>query len=270
MPVIDNLAPMDCTSEQMSISCSKNQLLPTSHSDTLSVEQPVSKIKTSVSEVSDSFSGTDKLCGWGNFRPFCLQNFRTPQWVLFWLCWAGALQGLIVNGFINVVITTIEKRYELKSTETGLIAGSYDIASFLCLIPVSYLGGSRSKPFFIGSGLIILAFGSLIFSLPYFLAGPYTFSQEQDFHCHSGLASLNYSISCSKEDSSLSNYKYVFFIGQLLHGAGAVPLYTLGCTFIDENVTTKMSSMYLGLYSHVFTCFIHYENIQYFLVIAAL
>lgn len=247
MSGIDNLAPMDCsTPERLSVSCSKNHLLPTSYSDTLSIEQPVSKIKSSASEISDSFSGTDKLCGWGNFRPFCLQNFRTPQWVLFWLCWAGALQGLIVNGFINVVITTIERRYELKSTETGLIAGSYDIASFLCLIPVSYFGGSRSKPFFIGSGLIILAFGSLVFSLPYFLAGPYTFSQEQDFHCNTELSTLNYS--CSEQDSSLSNYKYVFFIGQLLHGAGAVPLYTLGCTFLDENVSTKMSSMYLGLY----------------------
>ncbi|XP_054719355.1 LOW QUALITY PROTEIN: solute carrier organic anion transporter family member 4A1-like [Uloborus diversus] len=215
------------------------------------MEQPMSKVKgsiTSVSEMSDSFTQSDKLCGWGTFRPFCLQNFRTPQWVLFWLCWAGALQGLIVNGFINVVITTIERRYELKSTETGLVAGSYDIASFLCLIPISYLGGSRSKPFFIGSGLVILAFGSLVFSLPYFLAGPYTFSQEQDFLCHPGLYTLNYSVTCSPKDSALSNYKYIFFLGQLLHGAGAVPLYTLGCTFIDDNVSTKMSSVYLGIF----------------------
>lgn len=51
---------------------------------------------------------------------------------------------MVVNGFINVVITTIERRFGLKSSETGLIAGGYDIASFLLLVPVSYLGG-RSK-----------------------------------------------------------------------------------------------------------------------------
>jgi len=53
-----------------------------------------------------------------------------------------------VNGFVNVVITTIERRFGLKSSETGLIAGGYDIASFFLLVPVSYLGGraKASKP----------------------------------------------------------------------------------------------------------------------------
>lgn len=55
---------------------------------------------------------------------------------------------MVVNGFINVVITTIEKRFGLKSSETGLIAGGYDIASFFFLVPVSYFGGrsQASKP----------------------------------------------------------------------------------------------------------------------------
>lgn len=55
---------------------------------------------------------------------------------------------MVVNGFVNVVITTIERRFGLKSSETGLIAGGYDIASFFLLVPVSYLGGraKASKP----------------------------------------------------------------------------------------------------------------------------
>lgn len=61
------------------------------------------------------------------------------------------VSGMVVNGFINVVITTIERRFGLKSSETGLIAGGYDIASFLLLVPVSYLGGraKASKPRYI-------------------------------------------------------------------------------------------------------------------------
>lgn len=51
-----------------------------------------------------------------------------------------ALSGMVVNGFVNVVITTIERRFGLKSSETGLVAGGYDIASFLCLVPVTYFG----------------------------------------------------------------------------------------------------------------------------------
>lgn len=33
-------------------------------------------------------------CGWYWFRPIYLQKFRTAKWALFWLCWAGAMQGM--------------------------------------------------------------------------------------------------------------------------------------------------------------------------------
>ncbi|RVE54522.1 hypothetical protein evm_001007 [Chilo suppressalis] len=36
-------------------------------------------------------------CGWGLFRPKWLQRFRTAKWALFWLCWAGAIQGMTYN-----------------------------------------------------------------------------------------------------------------------------------------------------------------------------
>lgn len=39
---------------------------------------------------------------------------------------------------------------------------------------------------------------------------------------------------------------YLFILAQLLHGVGAAPLFTLGVTYIDENVSKKMSSIYLG------------------------
>ncbi|KAG1659415.1 Solute carrier organic anion transporter family member 4C1 [Nymphon striatum] len=48
--------------------------------------------------------------------------------------------------------------------------------------------------------------------------------------------------------ANLSTYKYVFFFGQFLHGVGYSPLYTLGVTYIDESVSTKMSSVYLGIF----------------------
>ena len=72
-------------------------------------------------------------------------------------------QGLCVNGLINVAITSIEKRFGLKSAHSGMIASSYDIGSMLAMIPVSYLGGRRgaSKPKWIGAGLICMGLGSL-------------------------------------------------------------------------------------------------------------
>ena len=57
-----------------------------------------------------------------------------------------------MNGFVGIVITSIEKRFDLTSKETGFIMSSYDIASVLCLIPVSYLGGMGHKPRWLATG----------------------------------------------------------------------------------------------------------------------
>ena len=57
-------------------------------------------------------------------------------------------QGMLVNGFVNVAITSLERRFDLKSAQSGFIASSYDLGSLLAVIPISYFGGlsSASKP----------------------------------------------------------------------------------------------------------------------------
>ncbi|XP_042212018.1 solute carrier organic anion transporter family member 4A1-like isoform X2 [Homarus americanus] len=190
-------------------------------------------------------------CGWMCLRPQKLQKTRTAKWVLFWLCWAAAAQGMVVNGFVNVCITTIEKRFDLRSTDSGLIAGAYDMASVLCSVPVSYLGSrpGSSKPRWLGWGVFIMGLGSFVFYLPHFGSPPYSPSRSDTsaiLYClregtretHCGVAVANW----------LSSFRHIFVLGQFLHGVGATPLYTLGVTYLDESVPTKMSSMYLGIF----------------------
>lgn len=190
----------------------------------------------------------EESCGWGPFKPGFCQRFRDPKWVLFWLCWAGAIQGMVVNGFVNVVISNIEKRYDLSSTESGTIASCYDIASVLCLIPVSYFGGLGCKPRYLGIGVLVMGIGSIVFSLPQFTTGRYKIEDTgSQIICD---IDANVTSTCDVDNSpaSLSNYKYVFYLGQLLHGAGASPLYTLGVTYLDENLPLRSSSFYIGIF----------------------
>ncbi|XP_034473892.1 solute carrier organic anion transporter family member 4A1 [Drosophila innubila] len=168
------------------------------------------------------------------------------------------LHRLIVNGFVNVNISTIERRFGLRSRQTGLVASGYDLASFVCLVPVTYYGGRRgaSKPCFIAIGLLLLGLGSLIFSLPHFLVGSYraTIAEANNCDQESGRLTNQTMQACHEaaEDfdvgESLTWTVWLFFAAQLLHGAGASPLFTLGVTYLDENVSTKMSSVYLGIY----------------------
>ncbi|XP_069892897.1 solute carrier organic anion transporter family member 4A1-like [Dipodomys merriami] len=190
-------------------------------------------------------SGTQGLlCGWRTFTPRCLQAFNTPKGFLFFLCAASFLQGMTVNGFINTVVTSIERRFDLHSYESGLIASSYDIAACLCLTFVSYFGGNGHKPRWLGWGVLILGAGSLVFTLPHFMAGRYEVTVDEGV----GTCQANQSVACSDRTSGLSSYRLVFMLGQFLHGVGATPLYTLGVTYLDENVKSSYSPIYIAIF----------------------
>lgn len=188
---------------------------------------------------------SENLCGWGALTPSFIQTFNTPRWVLFFLCIASFLQGMIINGFINTVITSIERRFDLRSYQAGLIASSYDIAACLCLAFVSYFGGTGHKPRWLGWGVLIMAMGSLVFALPHFTTPPYLVKIQE----HTGLCSANHTAECGdSEGSGLSAYRFVFMLGQFLHGVGATPLYTLGVTYLDENVKSSYAPVYIGIF----------------------
>ena len=53
-----------------------------------------------------------------------------------------------MNGFVSLVVSTLEKRFNINSAQSGNIGGSYDIGFMLAIIPMTYFGGKRgaSKP----------------------------------------------------------------------------------------------------------------------------
>ena len=55
---------------------------------------------------------------------------------------------MVVNGFIYVVISTLERRFNMKSVQSGLIVGSFNAGSLISVIPITYFGGlaGASKP----------------------------------------------------------------------------------------------------------------------------
>ncbi|XP_058500186.1 solute carrier organic anion transporter family member 4A1 isoform X1 [Solea solea] len=188
---------------------------------------------------------SDEFYGWGTLKPKALQFFNTPRWVLFFLCVNAFLQGLIVSGLSSTVVTTIERRFDLSSHDAGLIVSCYDIACCVCLAFVTYFGGTGHKPRWLGWGLLIMAVGSIMFILPHFTTPPYQVSQSE----RTGLCSAN-STSPAQETKGggLSGYRFVFMLSQFLLGVGGTPLYTLGVTYLDENVQSSYAPVYLGIF----------------------
>jgi organic anion transporter 3A len=148
---------------------------------------------------SDDFNqveGTE--CGILSFRPFCLQNFATIQVFVFLSCILVTLNQALSSGYFNSVITTIEKRFDIPSRMTGLIASTFEIGNLITVIFVSYFGTHRHIPKWIAKGVVVTGIGSLVFSLAHFTgqdsnpldkvnsSGPF-----DDNICHIPSASLN-------------------------------------------------------------------------------
>jgi len=82
-------------------------------------------------------------------------------------------QGMVVNGLVSVVISSLETRYGLSSSESGMIASCYDIMTTILFIPVSYFGGIGFKQRYISVGIFLVGISSFVFTIPQFSTALY-------------------------------------------------------------------------------------------------
>ena len=58
---------------------------------------------------------------------------------------------------------------------------------------------------------------------------------------------------CDSSEQGVSfnvGYYAMFILGQMFHGIGAVPMFTIALTYIDENCKQKMTSFYVCMYMY--------------------
>ncbi|XP_020650078.1 solute carrier organic anion transporter family member 4C1 [Pogona vitticeps] len=196
---------------------------------------------------SPSFDPGEELCGFGGFAPPALQICNNAKGYLVFYSLLSIFQGIVVNGLINVSISSIEKRYDLNSSLTGVISAGYDISFCLLCLFISFYGERGHKPRWLAFASFLIAAGSLVFSLPHFTSGMYTYGEKLDDVCPVPSSAIPNATCGTNLRSKQSNYFYVFMLGQLLLGAGGTPLYTLGTAFIDDSVPKHKASVYIGI-----------------------
>ncbi|VDI46100.1 Hypothetical predicted protein [Mytilus galloprovincialis] len=118
----------------------------------------------------------DRRYGCGPIKLSCTQRLNSIRWHVFWQCIFTFFDGFIVSGVVNVIIPALEKRYELSSSKSAIIVSANDFGAFVLLIFLGYFGERRHKPKLMGAGILLMAFGCLVFSLPQFIGEKYAYT----------------------------------------------------------------------------------------------
>ncbi|XP_074652652.1 solute carrier organic anion transporter family member 4A1-like [Tubulanus polymorphus] len=192
-------------------------------------------------DVNKSQSDVDTSCGIFSFKPACMQSWNNGKMILAMLCVYGTIQGFACIGLIGVNMASLERRFELSSYQTGLIASSYDITSGLVVAFVAYFSRLGNMPRWVGFSAWMLGIGSLITVLPHVFSDLYQPGLRVADTCPAGQ-------SICISNSNLQNYMYVFILGQIFLGIGGTTLYTTGVIYLDENVSTNTLPLYYGIF----------------------
>ena len=204
------------------------------------------------------------LCGFGSCTPSWIQCLANPK---LFTAHCTAIFALMICSFayFGGVLTTVERQFQLSSSESGTITIINDFVSLSLVLFASYFGHGAHRPRWIAVGTILVGIGVFLFTMPHFTTDPLSEVLYQD-DVGSGICSSDstdssttaaqpsqnessnnptFSNGCGTTSSGLGQIWWII-VGQVIVGIGSAPLYPLVTTYIDDAVGKRRLVSYMG------------------------
>ncbi len=212
----------------------------------------------------------DTSCGCGACAPSCIQCCANPK--LFTAHCTALLATMACSyAYFGGVLTTIERQFQLSSSESGSITIINDVVNLSIVVFASYFGHDSHRPRWVAVGTILSGVGTLIFTMPHFTSDPVDSSDilygiKEEFSeqgaCSIGkfeyqpeqnltMVDRNSTFYMTERDECASSSGglgpiWWIVIGNVLVGIGSAPLYPLITTYIDDAVGKRRLVSYMG------------------------
>lgn len=195
-------------------------------------------------------------CGIGKFRPSWLQEFCTITWFTVFASILTFLQG-VYFGYLLGILTTIEKRFEIRSQYSGALLSCWDAGYCVTILIIGHFASRINKPRWIAMGVTLIALCNFGLALPNFVFGPLSPNNRA---VHSDLNSVKSGLCGANESETTSNqlnmantndYAYwmiAFF--QIVIGIASAPAVTLVFVYVDDNCSKKRSPFLISKSCH--------------------
>lgn len=184
-------------------------------------------------------------------------TFHSTHFFMLVFLSGWVLQGMFLTYFVSVT-TTVEKLYRVESKTTGTLLAATEIGQICTALFLTYLAGTGHRPRWIGCMMLVLAVGVIGCVLPHLMYGMTLLDSHVENHapgaaptCHTY---TNTTIECDattiKSNAKRSEITAIvipwLFFCLLVVGVGQTGIATLGIPYVDDNVGSRQSPLYMG------------------------
>ena len=171
-------------------------------------------------------------------------------------CFVGVISMYILTYitmemYMVAIITTLEKRFGLRSSQSGVLLSLREGASLATAMLFSHLGRNLNKAKFLSVMGLVGSIGGFLCAVPHFI-GIKSPQSQNGHHSQDSTSFLctnqTNSTTCSPEDGASShNTAFILLaLGSALMGLTSSAHGSLSNTYVDDNSPREKSAFYLG------------------------